>query len=191
MFNTSCHLFTPDSVTKKLLLYLFLLGDHCEIQNQCSMTYYSLNQQNQSHFSTDLMFHESPAQRIIVIACVLPHRKWWGMRFRWWTSSTMSTSFSFTPPSSHAMTSSWWWSSKRPHTCCSAQLWTLICAAELTMRSLQCGGRGAVWPHHRRELQPDRAGHGAVHPPDLWGPAVHAQDVHPAPGPQGKALLSV
>lgn len=38
----------------------------------------------------------------------------------------------------------------------------------------QCGGRGAIRPHHWRELQPDGAGHSAVYTADLWRAAVHA-----------------
>lgn len=120
-------------------------------------------------------------------------RRWWGMRSRWWTSWTTPTSSSSTPPLSHAMTSSWSWNSKSGYMCvCWCALSVLICQYKkaTTVRVLrfvaQCGGRRAVWPHHWWELQPNRTGHGAVYTPDLWRAAVHAQDVHPTSGPQGK-----
>lgn len=127
----------------------------------------------------------------IIQVCVVSHRTWWGTRFRWWTSSTTSTSFSSTLPLSRAMTSSWWWSSEYINPPGSHGFLSLIHPGQWIVCFSQRGGRWAVWPHHRRELQPDGDGHGSVHPPDLWGAAVHAQDVYPPSGPQGEVLVSV
>lgn len=111
------------------------------------------------------------------------------MRSRWWTSWTTPTSSSCTLPLSPAMTSSWSWSSKSvfprlpPLTC--------RCNRVTSLLFLQCGGRRVVWPHHRWELQPDGAGHGALYTSDLWRASVHAQDVHPTSWPQGNTIFLV
>lgn len=172
---------------KEKILNLWVLKKYCIYGKLGFITIPLLNFSVQAAFEG---FNSPPAQPIIQV-CVVSHRKWWGMRFRWWTSSTMSTSFSFMLPLSHAMTSSWWWSSEYMNPFGLRGFSLCICAGQLTVCLLQCGGRWAVWPHHRRELQPDGDGHGSVHSPDLWGVAVHAQDVYPPSGPQGEVLLSV